>query len=291
MAMPKENTSSKSSYMDLKATFKLSSHFIGIFIITMAFISCSSDGEDSPIEPITKTEPTSTPISVDRRETFIFSSNGISIKGKIFIPSEYEKNKNIPAIYLFDFPEELSGLNPNFHVATDEIDKVIGAVKNIKLNALVITMDEYMDNDMSLPGDFEEYGDIFKSMTSYVDDNYTSNTSRTFIARGNEANMVLMTLFFEEPEVSVFQNFIATDALHVGDMQSLLEMGGIPQENENKKLHYSNTNEARNAAMISAMMEQELPWLEFESVTYPNMTFEDGYRTAFTDGIKFIFED
>lgn len=263
---------------------------VSILCSIVLFPSCSKDNASSP-EPIATPEPTSTPIAADRRETFIFSSNGISIKGKIFIPSEYEKNKNLPAIYLFDFPEELSGLNPNFHVATDEIDKVIGAVKNIKLNALVITMDEYKDNDMSLPGDFEEYGNIFKSMTSYVDDNYTSNPSRTFIARGNEANMVLMTLFFEESEVSVFQNFIATDALHVGDMQALLENGGIPQENENKKLHYSNTDEARNAAMINAIRELELPWLEFESVTYSNMTFEDGYRTAFEDGIKYIFED
>lgn len=262
---------------------------LGCITFTLAFFACSSSGEDTPIEPTIITEPTPTPIAADRRETFIFSSNGINIKGKIFIPSEYEKNKNLPAIYLFDFPEELSGLNPNFHVATDEFDKVIGAVKNIKLNALVITMYEYKDNDMSLPGDFKEYGDIFKSMTSYVDDNYTSDPSRTFIGRGNEANMVLMTLFFEKPEVSVFQNFIATDALHVGDMQVLLENGGIPQENENKKLHYSNTDEARNAAMINAIMEQELPWLDFESVTYPNMTFEDGYPKAYSDGIKFIF--
>ena len=65
----------------------------------------------------------------------------------------------------------------------------------------------------------------------------------------------------------------------------------FPQENESKKLHYSNTDEDRNAAVINAMREQELPWMEFEFVNYPNMTYENGYRTAFTDGIKFIFEE
>ncbi|MGB5665972.1 MAG: hypothetical protein WBM53_03920 [Maribacter sp.] len=273
----------------MKKTVKLVSR-VGILCFFVMFLSCSKDNTSSP-EPIATPEPTPAPIAADRRETFTFSSNGISITGKIFIPSEYENNKNLPAIYLFDFPEQISGLNPNFHVATDEFDKVIGAVKNIKLNALVITMNEYKTNEMILPRDFQEYGDIFKSMTSYVDGRYTSNTSRTFIARGNEANMVLMTLFFEEQEASVFQNFIATDALHVGDMQAMLETDDVPHENENKKLHYSNTDEARNAAVINAIIELELPWLEFESVTYQNMTFEDGYRTAFADGIKFVFED
>ncbi|WP_297691980.1 hypothetical protein [uncultured Eudoraea sp.] len=263
---------------------------LGILCSLVLFPSCSKDSASTP-EPIATPEPTQTPTAVDKRETFTFSSNGISIEGEIFLPSEYETNKNLPAIYLFDFPEQISGLNPNFHVATDEFDKVIGAVKNIKLNALVITMSEYKTNEMILPRDFQEYSDIFKSMTSYVDGRYSSNTSRTFIARGNEANMVLMTLFFEEPEASVFQNFIATDALHVGDMQAMLETEDVPLENENKKLHYSNTDEARNAAVINAIIELELPWLEFESVTYPNMTFENGYPTAFTDGIKFIFED
>lgn len=251
----------------------------------MIFTSCSSDGSEEP-DPIATPKPTPTPIAVDKRETFIFSSNGINIKGEIFIPSAYENDKNLPTIYLFDFPEQF-----NIKVATDEFDKVIGAVKNIQLNALVITLNEYKDNKMVLPGEFQEYGDIFRSMTSYVDEHYTGNISRTFIGRGNEANMVLMTLFFEEPESSVFQNFIATDALHVGDMQALLEREAIPQENENKKLHYSNTDEERNAAVINAMMEQELLWLEFEFVTYPNMTVENGYNMAFVDGIKYIFEE
>jgi len=258
---------------------------LGYLTFALALIACSSNDEDAPLEP-TSTTPTPTAIAADKRETFIFSSNGISIEGEIFIPSAYENDKNLPAIYLFDFPEQNSAV-----VATDEFDKVIGAVKNIQLNALVITLNDYKENKMTLPGEFQEYGDIFRSMTSYVDEHYTSNTSRTFIGRGNEANMVLMTLFFEEPESSVFQNFIATDALHVGDMQALLEREAIPQENESKRLHYSNTDEARNAAVINAMREIELPWMEFEFVNYPNMTYENGYRQAFTDGIKFIFED
>jgi hypothetical protein len=152
-------------------------------------------------------------------------------------------------------------------------------------------MDEYKDNVMVLPRDFQEYGDLFKSMASYVDDRYTSNSSRTFIARGNEANMVLMTLFFEERETSVFQNFIVTTVLHVGDMQAMLEREDIPQENENKKLFYSGINETRNFGVINAIREQELPWLEFEAVNYPNLTVENVYPTAFADGIEFIFVD
>ncbi len=265
-------------------------HLVLLFIVSLLFTSCSKNEESQPPQQTKESEPTPkpTPVAADSREIFTFSSNGISIIGKIFIPSEYEKNKNLPAIYLIDFKEQ------HFQVATDEFDKVIGAVKNIKLNALIITLEEHMDIDLVLPRDFQEYSDIYKNMASYVDEHYTDNTSRTFIGRGSEGSLVVTTLFLEEKETSVFQNFIATDAPGMGQLIFMIENEDFPQENENKKLHYSfssTSNYDSNIELINAINEQAYPWLEFESVEYPNLTYEDGYRTAFTDGIKFIFED
>ncbi|MGB5667901.1 MAG: hypothetical protein WBM53_13720 [Maribacter sp.] len=268
--------------------------FLGLFFMLFViafFSSCSSD-DGAPEPPVVATptpDPTPTPTSADRRETFTFTSNGISIEAKIFIPSEYDENKNLPAIYLLDFKEQ------HFQVATDEFDKVIEGVKGVQgLNALVITLAEHMDIDFVIPRDYQEYNDVYKNMAAYVDDNYTSNSSRTFIARGSEASQVLMTLFLEEKETSVFQNFIATDSPSVGLVTAMLENEDFPQEKENKKLHFSfsSTNDYDlNIKLINTINEQAYPWLEFRSVEYPNLTYENAYPTAFANGIKFVFED
>lgn len=261
---------------------------LACFTFVLVFIACSDSGDDPTPSP----PPPPPPIAVDEQKTFTFSSNGTSITAKIFLPAAYENDKNLPAIYLLDFPEQLNGMNPNGHVAHDEFEKVIAGIKAIKLNALVIVLNEYKTNEMILPRDLEEYTVIVESMTAYVDDHFTSNTSRTFIARGNEAGLVLNILFWGEQETSMFQNFIATDNLHMGDLGAKIERVGIPQENENKKLHFSFTYEDTGIInFINTISDLELPWLEFESVSYPNMTFENGYPKAYADGIKFMFED
>ena len=160
--------------------------------------SCSDDDDALP-------EPAQ-PIAVSTTDTFTFSSNGTNTNGKIYVPASFDANKNLPAIYLIDFTEQ------HFTVAKNEFEKVIEGVEQIEgFDALVVTLEEHLNIDSS-PNDFQEYYDLFKNMTAYVDANYTDNTSRTFIARGSEAGLVLMTLFLEDPETSVFQNFIATDS-------------------------------------------------------------------------------
>jgi len=266
-------------------------------LFALVFIGCSSSDEDAPLEPTSPTNPEPKVITADRRETFTFTANGTSIQGKIFIPSEYENNKNLPAIFLFDFPEG------NHAVATDEFEKVIEAVKAVEgLSSLVIAMDEYKNNDIILPGEFQEYYEIFENLAAYVNDRYTSNTSRTFIARGADAGMVLFTLFFEEQETSLFQNFIATDSANLGLITEMIKNGDVSQNMENKKLHYSYTFndginpdnadfDEGNITFIDAVRAQDYSWLDFESVSFMNMTFENAYPTAFADGIAFIFED
>jgi len=168
-----------------------------ILIFGAVLFSFSSD-EDVIIDPFEVTASLKT-------ETFEFSSNGTTTKGKIFLPASYETNNNLPAIYLVDFTEQ------HFKLATDEFEKVVGGVQQIQgFDALVVTLEEHLDID-SKPEAFQEYYDVFKNMTSYVDGKYTNNTSRTFIGRGSEAGIVLMTLFLEDLESSVFDNFIATD--------------------------------------------------------------------------------
>ena len=110
--------------METKMIFK-----IGVLILTFGVLSFSSGRDD-------KTGSTS------RIETFTFSSNGTNTKGKIYLPDSYATNKDLPAIYLIDFTEQ------HFKLATDEFEKVIDGVQQIKgFDALVVSLENIPDID------------------------------------------------------------------------------------------------------------------------------------------------
>ncbi len=223
-----------------------------------------------------------------RTETFEFSANGVATKGKIFLPASYETNRNLPAIYLIDFTEQ------QFKLARDEFEKVVDGVQQIQgFDALVVTLEEHFNID-SKPEAFQEYYDIFKDMASYVDGKYTNNISRTFIGRGSEAGIVLMTLFLENSESSVFENFIVTDpagSFNAAVIQ-MIEKDDFPKNKLNKKLHFSfstSNNHDQCIKLINLIEVAEYPWLEFESLEYANRNYENTYLVSFAEGIKYVF--
>jgi predicted alpha/beta superfamily hydrolase len=255
---------------------------IGFIILILGIVSFSSDGDGNVIiDPIETT--TSSKI-----ETFTYLSNGTTTKGKIFLPASYETNKNLPAIYLIDFTEQ------NFKLATDEFEKVVGGVRQIQgFDALVVTLEEHLDIDAK-PQAFQEYYDVFKNMTSYVDGKYTNNTSRTFIGRGSESGIVLMTLFLENSETSVFDNFIVTDPSpsFTSTVINMLENEDFPKNKLSKKLHFSfstSNDYEKCTKLINMINEAQYPWLKFESLEYANSNYENTYPASFAAGIKYIF--
>jgi predicted alpha/beta superfamily hydrolase len=226
--------------------------------------------------------------NLSRIETFTFSSNGTTTKGKIFLPASYETNKNLSAIFLIDYTEQ------HFKLATDEFEKVIDGVKQIQsFDALVVTLEEHLDIDAK-PKASQEYYDVFKNMTSYVDGNYTNNTSRTFIGRGSESGIVLMTLFLENSETSVFDNFIVTDPSPVftDAVINMIENEDFPKNKRNKKLHFSfstSNNREKCTKLINLINDVQYPWLKFESLEYATSDYENTYPVSFAAGIKYIF--
>lgn len=261
----------------------------------LLLVGCSNDTKPlTPIdtEPLTQidTEPL-TPIDnapSSNTEVFTFSSNGNPTNAKIYLPDSYETNANLPTIYLIDYQEIRHSELPG-----DEFTKVIGAVNRIKgFDALVVTLarnDTFNPN----PEDFQEYYTIFKDMASYVDGEYTNNTSRTFIGRGSEAGIVIMALFKEDSETSVFDNFIASDSpiRFNSEIKKLIERGDFPQNKENKKLHFSfsASNDFNSCdSMIKKINEAEYSWLQFASKQYTS-NYDDTYPTAYAAGIEYIF--
>jgi len=225
-------------------------------------------------------------------DTFTFLSDGVDMNGKIYLPASFNKDKSLHAIYLIDFTEQ------HFKVAKDEFEKVISATQQIQnFDAVVVTLKEHLDVDANT-GSFQKYYDIYKNMTSYVDSNYTNNNTRTFIARGSEAGLVLMTLFLEDSATSVFKNFIATDSPSSFNsyIVSIINGDNFPRNKNkiNKKLHFSfSTSNDRSSCteLINKIDQAQYSWLQFESVEYTTRNYENTYPISFAAGIKYVFSD
>ncbi len=226
--------------------------------------------------------------SSPRIETFTFSSNGSTYKGKVFLPTIYETNKNLPAIYLIDFTEQ------HFKLATDEFEKAIDGVQKLHgFDALVVSLENIPDIDAE-PETFQEQYELFKNMASYVDNNYTDNATRTLIGKGSESGIVLMALFVENPENSVFDNFIVTDPSpkYASAVIDLIEKNNIPKNKMEKKLHFSfstSNDRVKCTKLIQLIKEAQYSWLQFESIEYTNSDYENTYPISYAAGIKYIF--
>ena len=253
---------------------------IGFIIMILGIISFLSAG-DIMINP-------NEIIPSSRIETFTFSSNGTATKGKIFLPTSYETNKNLPAIYLIDFTEQ------HFKLTTDEFEKVIDGVEQIQgFDALVVSLENIPDIDAE-PETFQNQYEVFKNMASYVDGKYTNNSSRTFIGKGSEAGIVLMALFLENQETSVFDNFIVTDPSpkYAAAIINLIEKDSIPKNKLKKKLHISystSNNRVMCNKLIKLINEAQYPWLQLESIEYTDSNYEKTYPISYAAGLKYVF--
>ena len=224
-----------------------------------------------------------------RIESFTFSNNGTATKGKIFLPASYETVENLPAIFLIDFTEQ------HFKLATDEFEKVIDGVEQLEgFDTLVVSLENIPDFDAE-PESYQEHYEIYKNMASYVSSKYTNNPSRTFIGKGSEGGVVLMTLFLEDGNASLFDNFIVTDPspLYADSIIEMIGNNNFPQDKSNKKLHFSfstSNDRTRCTKLIDLINKAKYPWLQFESKEYTYSNYENTYPISYAEGLQYIFK-
>ena len=259
-------------------------------LIALLFImaSCSADEQIMQDMPSVLPETEKEMFDFPRSETFTFSSGGKDVNGIIYFPDSYETNRDLPAIYLLDYQEQ------HFEVTKDETEQVIRGIQALSdFDALVVTLAEHLYVDAKA-NEFQDHYSVFKDMTSYVDTNYTDNTSRTFIAKGSEAGVVLLSLLSEDQASSVFNNFIATDSPSSFNnvVIEMIRNNKVPGDLKDKKLHFSfsiSNNRDNCLALISAFEKAQYPWLMFESKEYTATNFNNTYPISFAAGLKFVF--
>ena len=263
---------------------------IYVLLFTVVFaVACNKESDDLNANTPTPT-PTPTPTDTLETETFTFLSNETEKEGKIYLPAAYETNKSLPAIYLIDFAEQ------HYPLTTDEFEKVINGVQQIEgFDALVVSLENIPGFDAN-PNNFQNHYEIYKNMTTYVDGKYTNNPSRTFIGRGSESGVVMMALFLENPDSSVFNNFISTDPspLYTSAIIELLENDNFPQNKLDKKLHFSfstSNDPVKCTELINLVSGAQYPWLQFESIEYTSSDYTNTYPISYAAGIKYVFNE
>jgi len=226
------------------------------------------------------------PINQAKTETFEFKATGIN-EGKIYLPGSYDSRTDLPVIYLIDFQEQ------HHEVARDEFQQVINGVsKLLQVDAAIVSLAVHHDISVQITHS-SEYFELFKELAAYVDANYRVGPSKTLIGRGSEGGMVLLSLFQEIGASHGFGNFIAHDppADFINYVTSLVESDTFPQDKSDMRLHYSFSNDyelAANNLMIDKIQIRNYGWLKFGYDSYPNLSFEEAYPTAYADGIAFI---
>lgn len=246
-------------------------------LLFFGIISCSGNSEVGSVKTTAST----------KIETFTFSSSGTDYDAKIYLPVSYEIMNDLPAIFLIDFTDQ------HFESVTDEFEKVIDGVLQIEgLEALVVSLENIPDIDAKSYA-FQEYYQVYRDMTTYVDDNYANNSSRTFIGRGSEAGVVLMALFLENSENSEFTNFIVTDPPKnfIWEVTKIIENNDFSKNNLKKKLHFSFSTSNDGAAcnrLIDLIEQSQYEWLEFEYIQYTDSDYIHTYPISYAAGLKFV---
>ncbi len=223
-----------------------------------------------------------------RIETFQFSNDGTMMTGKIYLPDTYPQHKDLPAVFLIDFTEQ------HFKLATDEFEQVIAGVEQVKgFDALVVTLDNIPDIDAE-PAAFKKHYRIYENMAAHVEGTYTNNSSRTFIGKGSEGGLVLMSLFRENLKTPVFTNFVVTDPSpkYAKAVIDLIKNGGVDSAALDKRLHFSfSTSNDRETCtqLIQTIEEAQFDWLQFKNVEYTQSNYENTYPVSYAEGLNYIF--
>jgi len=228
-------------------------------------------------------------IQASSMETFTFSSGGNILTGRVYLPESYAANKDVPVVYLIDFTEQ------HFKIAHDEFEKVVEGVRQLQgHDAMVVSLANIPDIDAKPEAFQDQYG-MYKDMAHHIDNHYPNNSSRTFIGKGSESGLVLMSLFVETKEESLFEHFIATDPSpqYVDAIAHVINRNDFPSEKDNKKLHFSfsTSNDRSRCRMLIDLIETaQYPWLQFEAFEYTKSDYENTYPHAYASGLRFVFE-
>ena len=241
------------------------------------------------------TEPI--PVATDKMvDDTLFSQNVFyNYPMKIFIPKEYEDDKNLPIVYLLD------GLLAGPVDGVVFFDNVVASLKNVGLKAILVAVGDKTNVSREIDflaagcfGSNQGFGNFFnfitKELVPYIDGKYESDQSkRTLIGFSHGGNFAYNAFFRENPNNIIFHGYISVDPSkcdsetikgHLDNMQF--------SENTNLKIHFSQAT-SDVEPIYNLIAERDFPWLISDFQDYPNDTHTSVITPAIRKGLRFIY--
>ena len=267
------------------------------FNIALAFITClsfillnlSCNKEDDSMDP----SDGATNQTVD--DTLYSQSVLYDYPLRIFIPKEYETDKNLPIVYLLD------GLLPSPLDNVIFYDEVVGSMQNIGLKAILVAVGDRTGVDREIDflaqgclGTEEGFNNFLSFLTQelvpYIDNKYESDHSkRTLIGHSHAGNFAINAFIREAPNNIIFHGYVSVDPSECDNaiLEGHIDNMDFP-DNANIKFHLSQA-QFDVEAVYNLLNEKDFPWLYLDFEDYPNENHISVTRPSIRKGLKFIY--
>lgn len=250
----------------------------------VGYVSNNTDTDDTRPAPVDATVDAS-----------ILSQNiGETYPLRIFIPKEYEDNKNLPVVYLLD------GLT--VYMGRTFYEDLVTYVKSIGLKAILVAVGDKTGADRARDffpagcggGDGTNFDNFYKFLTEevipYIDERYESDHAlRTLIGFSHAGKFTNFALFRENPDSIIFHGFISVDpsGCDTSIYEASLNEMNFP-EDTNLKIHLSQA-ELDAETLYNLLVERDFPFLEIDFKNYPNETHDSVVGPSIREGLLFIY--
>lgn len=235
-------------------------------------------------------------ISTSIQSNFVFDNYNYPID--IYLPESYNTNKTLPIIYVLD-----GKLNSK---------TVANILKDINADAIVVGVGDFAAYNKwtrrwidLLPGtkchgtggnhlDFYKF--ITKELIPYIDSQYDNDhSSRSFMGHSSAGIFTLVSMFLEDTDNIVFQNFVASDPELGCDLNYFIEMlhdNTISDGAKKIKLYLALSGEGDITAVdnfATIIQESNYTWLDFRYQKYMDKGHMSVIDPSFSSSLKFIF--
>ena len=228
---------------------------------------------------------------------FVFDNYNYPVQ--IYLPESYKTNKNLPIIYVLD-----GGIN---------FEKVISIINNqdFTINTIVVAVGDFVTKEewqrrwIDLRPEshcnpngkhLDFYNFITQELVPYIDLNYKNDhDSRSLMGHSSAGLFTLVSMFLEDSENVVFQNFIASDPELGCDPIYFAEMLHDYDFSEGAKkfkfyLALSGWGTIDAVRQFAADIEEkEYAWLTFKYEEFLDESHMGVVEPSFESGLKFLF--
>lgn len=267
--------------------------------IIITFTSCTSDDLEPPTPPPPSSKEYPKTINQSINSNYAFDNYTYPIK--IIYPEAMNTNKNLPVIYVLDgylnLPKAQRTLGSNNSAIIVGIGDM--ASKQMWQRRWVDLHPTESKCSGSSGKHLDFYNFITKQIVPLVEVNEGVNpTSRTLIGHSSAALFTLVSMYMQDTENAMFNNFISSDPELGCDSEyfmNLIDDNDFSNVDKKFKFYLALSMENGNLEAVRRfsdhLQEKESSWLTFKYEEFLDKDHMGVIEPSFRSGFKFVFEE